>query len=89
MKGGKFDIICKDTGKISSIIKFVIVWCFLVLGPEVMMVACMYPREDAEKVMRFWVDHTRGLPVTPGASPMKSLAIVFTGPFQSTNHCWI
>jgi len=22
----------------------------------------MYPREDAEKVMRFWVDHTRGLP---------------------------
>jgi len=32
------------------------------LGPEVMMVACMYPREEAENVMRFWVDRTRDLP---------------------------
>lgn len=32
------------------------------LGPEVMFVACMYPRAEAEKVMKFWVDYTRDLP---------------------------
>jgi hypothetical protein len=32
------------------------------LGPEVMMVACMYPRAEAEKIMKFWVDFTRDLP---------------------------
>lgn len=32
------------------------------LGPNVMMAACMYPRADAEKLMKFWVDFTRTLP---------------------------
>ena len=32
------------------------------LGPEVMMVACMYPRAEAEKIMKFWVEFTRDLP---------------------------
>lgn len=32
------------------------------LGPEVMMVACMYPRTEAEKVMDFWVEFTRTAP---------------------------
>ena len=32
------------------------------LGPEVMFVACMYPRSVAEKVMKFWVDYTRDIP---------------------------
>jgi len=31
------------------------------LGPEVMFVACMYPRSEARKVMDFWVDFTRDL----------------------------
>jgi len=32
------------------------------LGPEVMMVACMYPRAEAEKIMKFWVEFTRDIP---------------------------
>ena len=32
------------------------------LGPEVMMAACLYPRSEAEKAMRFWIDFTRDLP---------------------------
>jgi FAD/FMN-containing dehydrogenase len=32
------------------------------LGPEVFFTACMYPREEAEKVMDFWVDFTRTAP---------------------------
>jgi len=32
------------------------------LGPEVMMVACMYPRAEAEKIMKFWIDFTRDIP---------------------------
>ncbi len=32
------------------------------LGPEVMMAACLYPRKEAEKAMRFWIDFTRDLP---------------------------
>lgn len=32
------------------------------LGPEVMFAACMYPREEAEKVMKFWIEFTRDLP---------------------------
>jgi FAD/FMN-containing dehydrogenase len=32
------------------------------LGPEVMFTACMYPRSEAEKVMKFWVEFTRDLP---------------------------
>ena len=32
------------------------------LGPNVMMVACMYPRVEADKIMKFWVDFTRKLP---------------------------
>jgi hypothetical protein len=32
------------------------------LGPEVMFVACMYPRSEAEKVMKFWVEYTRDIP---------------------------
>jgi len=32
------------------------------LGPEVMMVACMYPRAEAEKIMKYWIDFTRDIP---------------------------
>jgi hypothetical protein len=32
------------------------------LGPEVMFAACMYPRAEAEKVLKFWADYTRDLP---------------------------
>lgn len=32
------------------------------LGPEVMMAACLYPRSEAEKAMRFWIDYTRDIP---------------------------
>ena len=32
------------------------------LGPNVMMAACMYPRSEAKKLMKFWVDFTRTLP---------------------------
>ena len=32
------------------------------LGPMVMMAATMYPRAEAEKVMKFWIDFTRDLP---------------------------
>jgi FAD/FMN-containing dehydrogenase len=32
------------------------------LGPEVMFAACMYRREDADKIMSFWIDFTRDLP---------------------------
>ncbi len=32
------------------------------LGPEVMMAACMYPRAEAEKIMKFWIDFTRDIP---------------------------
>ena len=32
------------------------------LGPEVMFVACMYPREAAHEVMEFWVDFTSKAP---------------------------
>ncbi len=32
------------------------------LGPEVMFVACMYPREVGAKVMKWWVECTRTLP---------------------------
>ena len=32
------------------------------LGPEVMFAACMYPREDADSIMKFWVELTRNLP---------------------------
>jgi len=32
------------------------------LGPEVFFTACMYPREEADKVMDFWVEYTRELP---------------------------
>lgn len=32
------------------------------LGPTVMMAATMYPRAEAEKIMKFWVDFTRNLP---------------------------
>ena len=32
------------------------------LGPEVMFAACMYPRSEADKVMRSWLDYTRNLP---------------------------
>lgn len=32
------------------------------LGPEVMMAACLYPRSEAEKAMKFWIDFTRDLP---------------------------
>ena len=32
------------------------------LGPEVMFAACMYPRSEAEKVMKFWIEYTRDLP---------------------------
>lgn len=32
------------------------------LGPTVMMAATMYPRSEAEKVMKFWVDFTKNLP---------------------------
>ena len=32
------------------------------LGPTVMMAATMYPRAEAEKIMKFWIDFTRNLP---------------------------
>ncbi len=32
------------------------------LGPEVFFTACMYPREEADKVLEFWVEYTRELP---------------------------
>ena len=32
------------------------------LGPNVMMAACMYPRAEAEKIMKFWVEFTRSIP---------------------------
>lgn len=32
------------------------------LGPNVMMAACMYPRAEAEKIMKFWVEFTKTLP---------------------------
>jgi FAD/FMN-containing dehydrogenase len=32
------------------------------LGPNVMMAACMYPRAEAEKIMKFWIEFTRTLP---------------------------
>ncbi len=32
------------------------------LGPEVMFVSCMYPRDEGEKVMKWWVEYTRELP---------------------------
>jgi len=32
------------------------------LGPEVFFTACMYPQEEAEKVLRFWVEFTRTAP---------------------------
>ena len=32
------------------------------LGPMVMMAATLYPRAEAEKVMKFWIDFTRNLP---------------------------
>ena len=32
------------------------------LGPMVMMAATLYPRSEAEKVMKFWIDFTRDLP---------------------------
>lgn len=32
------------------------------LGPEVMFAACMYRREDADKIMSFWIDFTKDLP---------------------------
>ena len=32
------------------------------LGPTVMMAATMYPRAEAEKLMKFWIDFTRSLP---------------------------
>ncbi|MBT8300461.1 MAG: FAD-binding oxidoreductase [Maribacter sp.] len=32
------------------------------LGPEVMFVSCMYPRDVGEKVMKWWVQYTRQLP---------------------------
>lgn len=45
---------------------FGVVTCFefklMDLGPEVFFTACMYPREEAEKVMRFWVEYTRTAP---------------------------
>jgi len=45
---------------------FGIVSCFefklMDLGPEVFFTACIYPQEEAEKVMRFWVEYTRDAP---------------------------
>lgn len=32
------------------------------LGPNVFMAACMYPRNEAEKLMKFWVEFTRTAP---------------------------
>lgn len=32
------------------------------LGPTVMMAATMYPRAEAEKIMKFWIDFTRNIP---------------------------
>jgi len=32
------------------------------LGPTVMMAATMYPRAEAEKIMKFWIDFTKNLP---------------------------
>jgi hypothetical protein len=32
------------------------------LGPTVMMAATMYPRAEAEKIMKFWIDFTKTLP---------------------------
>jgi len=48
--GGNFGIITSFEFKLYS------------LGPDVMFVACMYPRSEAGKLMDFWVEFTRDLP---------------------------
>jgi mannose/cellobiose epimerase-like protein (N-acyl-D-glucosamine 2-epimerase family) len=72
MKRGKFDIICEDTGKINSTIKFVIVWCFLVLGHEVpginavdttreqlIMDGEFWREQVLNELIPFWYEHVR------------------------------
>ncbi|WP_020530260.1 FAD-binding oxidoreductase [Flexithrix dorotheae] len=34
----------------------------LELGPEVFFMACMYPKKEADKVLKYWVDFTRKAP---------------------------
>ncbi|MBS0001144.1 MAG: FAD-binding oxidoreductase [Cyclobacteriaceae bacterium] len=48
--GGNFGIVTSFDFKLQEI------------GPEVMFAACIYPRAEAERILKFWVEYTRHIP---------------------------